>query len=323
MPLKSDILKELETNRDKYLSGQYLAEKFGVSRNAVWKTINILKTDRYKILSVSNKGYRLADNSDLLSAEGITGYLTAEYKNLSVFSYKEVDSTNNEAKRLISSGFDRAALITAESQTAGRGRYGHTFYSPEQTGIYMTVVIHPDIDIFNAVSITTAASVAVVRAIEAITDAKLRIKWVNDIYLDNKKLCGILTEAVTGFESGITQSIIIGIGININTVNFPDDIAGIAVSLNPDGITRNKLIAEIAKNILDISGNLNDKSYLDEYRAHSLVLGKYITFYKNGDANCAKAIAIDDAGGLVVMYDNGVTEVMRSGEISIRLKSNV
>jgi BirA family transcriptional regulator, biotin operon repressor / biotin---[acetyl-CoA-carboxylase] ligase len=321
MPLRSDILKELEANRDKYLSGQYLAEKFGVSRNAVWKTINILKTDSYDILSVSNKGYRLADRCDLLSAEGIHSSLTGKYKDLSVFSYKEVDSTNNEAKRLIASGFDRAALITAESQTAGRGRYGRTFYSPEQTGIYMTMVIHPKIDIYNAVSITTAASVAVVRAIETLTNAKPQIKWVNDIYLDNKKLCGILTEAVTGFESGITQSIIIGIGININTVNFPADIAGIAVSLNPDGITRNKLTAEIAKNILDISENLSDKSYLDEYRAHSLVLEKYITYYKNGDAYNAKAVAVDDAGGLVVMDDNGLTEVLRSGEISIRLKT--
>lgn len=320
MSLRSDILKELEANRDTDISGQCLAEKFGVSRNAVWKAINMLKKDGYEILSGSNKGYRLADNSDLLSAEGISGYLSENHNDLSIFSYKEVDSTNNEAKRLIASGFDRVALIVAEVQTAGRGRQGRTFYSPEQTGIYITVVIHPKIDIFDAISITTAASVAVVRAIETLTNAKPQIKWVNDIYLNNKKLCGILTEAVTDFESGMTQSIVIGIGMNISTTHFPADIAEVAVSLNPNGITRNRLIAEIAKELLDISEDLSNKSYLEEYRTHSLVLGKHITYYKNGNTHSAKATAIDDAGGLVVINDNGESEVLRCGEISICLK---
>lgn len=322
MSLKSDILKVLEANRDKNISGQFLADKFDVSRNAVWKTINILKDEGYEILSVSNKGYRLADGSDILSVEGISNYLSEYYKDLAVFSLKEVDSTNNEAKRLIASGFDRPALIAAECQTAGRGRQGRNFYSPEQTGIYMTMVIHPKLNISDAISITTAASVAVVRAIETLMDAKPQIKWINDIYLDNKKLCGILTEAVTDFESGMAQNIIIGIGMNISTANFPADIAETAVSLNPDGITRNRLIAEIANKLLDIFRNLSDRSYLEEYRAHSLVLGKHITYFKGGTAYSAKAVAIDDEGGLVVIADNGVTKVLRSGEISVRLSTS-
>lgn len=320
MSLRSDILKELEANRHIDLSGQRLAEKFGVSRNAVWKAINLLKRDGYEILSGSNKGYRLADSSDLLSAEGISGYLSEDYKDLAIFSYKEVDSTNNEAKRLIASGVISTALIVAETQTTGRGRQGRTFYSPEQTGIYMTLVIHPKIDIFDAVSITTAASVAVVRAIKTLTSARPQIKWVNDIYLNNKKLCGILTEAVTDFESGMTQSIAIGIGINISTADFPADIAEVAVSLTPEGITRNRLVAEITKELLNFTGNLNDKSYMEEYRKYSLVLGKNITYYKNGAVYSAKATAIDDAGGLVVINSNGETEVLRFGEISVQLK---
>lgn len=319
MSLRSDILKELEANRGIDISGQYLAEMFQVSRNAVWKTVNMLKRDGYEILSSSNKGYRLAEKSDILSPEGIMGYLPECCKDLRIFSYKEIDSTNDEAKRLISSGLDCAGLIVAESQTAGKGRLGRTFYSPKQTGIYMSIAIHPKIDIFDAVSITTAASVAVIRAIEALTDAKPMIKWVNDIYLDSKKLCGILTEAVTNIESGITQSIVIGIGINISTANFPAELEGIAVSLYPEGITRNRLIAGIAKELLDISRDLRDRSYIEEYRAHSLVLGKNITYNKNGESYRAKAVAIDDTGGLVVENDCGITETLHSGEISIIL----
>lgn len=319
MALRHVVLKELEANRDTYLSGQCLAEKFNVSRNAVWKTINILKKEGYEILSVTNKGYLLADSSDLLSAEGICSCLSDAHKDINVISYKEVDSTNNEAKRLVASGFNHTALIVAEAQTAGRGRQGRSFYSPEHTGIYMTLVIQPQINMFDAVSITTAAAVAVVRAIKKLTDKTLQIKWVNDIYLDGKKLCGILTEAVTDFESGMTQNVVIGIGMNISTAYFPDDIAKTAVSLNLNSITRNRLIAGIADEVLNVSDNLSDKSYLREYRECSLVLGKHITYSKNGIIYHAIATAIDDTGGLVVMRDNGETEELRSGEISVRL----
>lgn len=321
MPLKSDILKELETNRGIAVSGESIAKKLGVSRNAVWKAINQLKKDGYEILSSTKRGYRLADSCDLLSVEGISLHLLDKYKSLAVFLHREVDSTNNEAKKMVASGISDNALVISEKQTAGRGRQGRAFYSPEKTGVYMSLVIHPTLNINDSVFITTAACVATVRAIEALTDAKPQIKWVNDIYLDNKKLCGILTEAVTDFETNSVQSIVIGIGINIRTANFPKEIDTIATSLNDSKLTRNRLIAEITNELLNIIENINDKGYLQEYREHSLVLGKEIIYYKNNKAHKAKATSIDKFGGLEVLNENGTTEVLRSGEISVRLNN--
>lgn len=319
MSLKSEILKELEANRKTALSGQFLAMKFKVSRNAVWKTINLLKSEGYEIISSSNKGYRLAENNDLLSAEGITNYLPDVLKHISVLAFKEIDSTNDEAKRQLALGDNNTKIIVSETQTAGRGRQGRHFYSPAKTGIYMTMIIHPNISINDSIAITTATSVAVVRAIERLMEVDIKIKWVNDLYLKNKKLCGILTEAITDFETRTTKSVIIGIGINITTSIFPNDLIDIATSLNPQNISRNKIVAEIAKEIILISNNFSDKSYMKDYREHSLVLGKQIDYFKNGDKYNGKAIGIDDDGGLVVQKENGATEVLRSGEISVRL----
>ena len=320
MSLKSEILKELEANRDTDLSGQMLAEKLGVSRNAVWKAVNALKDVGYTILSGQNKGYRLAENNDLISAEGIKNHLSEKNKKLAIYIYKEIDSTNNEAKRLIAGGLAVNALIAAEAQTAGRGRFGRQFYSPEQSGIYMTVVVNPQFNINDAVLITSAASVAVVRAIEKLTDKKPQIKWVNDVYLDDKKICGILTEATTSFETGTVQSIIIGIGINISTADFPIELRDVATALHPDGITRNKLIAAVADNLLELTENLTDRSFLDDYRSHSLVIGKQIDYYKNSEKFNAYVVAIDETGGLVIRNADGSEETLRSGEISVRVR---
>lgn len=320
MLLKSEILKELEENKDTDISGQLLAGKLGVSRNAIWKAINSLKDEGYKILSGPNKGYRLAEGNDLISAEGIGTCLSEKYKDINIVALKEIDSTNNEAKRLIAKGSDKTTLIIAECQTAGRGRLGRSFYSPSQTGIYMTLIINTDEDISDAVSITSAAAVSVVCAIQSLTDKKPKIKWVNDIYLEDKKICGILTEAVSDFETGSVQSIIVGIGININTSIFPDEITEVATSLGSLGITRNRLVAEITNNLLGFAENLSDKSYLDVYRKHSMVLGKEINYYKNKEKFSGTAIAIDDKGGLVIRNDNGTESILNSGEITIRIK---
>lgn len=320
MSLKSDILLFLEENTDSYLSGQYLAKKFGVSRNAVWKAINQIKEDGYIIDSVQNRGYCLSGKSDVLSSEKIERFFTnPSCKDLKLYVYDQIDSTNNEAKRMVANGFSDIALIVANEQTSGRGRLGREFYSPKNTGIYMTFIFHPNLEISDAVSVTTAASVAVVRAIERLTEVKPQIKWVNDVYLNEKKVCGILTEAVTDFESGVTNSIIIGIGINITTESFPDEIASTAASLNPSGISRNKLIAAAADEMLTICGDLTDKSYIKDYRSHSLIIGKNIYYYKNNTKYTGIAMNIDDNGGLVVRSADGKIEILHSGEITVRL----
>lgn len=324
MSLKSQLLRELECHRDTDLSGQYLAEKYGVSRNAIWKAIQQLRQEGYRIESTPNRGYCLTADNDLLSAEGIGVHLPARYRELPVYLYREIDSTNNQAKRLIAEGLHRTALVVAETQTAGRGRRGRSFYSPEKTGIYMTMVIHPQMELHNAVTITTAASVAVVRALKSLCGVFPQIKWVNDIYLNGKKMGGILTEAVTDLESGTIQSILIGIGLNVRTTRFPKEIADIAVSLHSEGtgkcVNRNRLIAVIASHLLDMVAEMGDTSYMEEYRSHSLVLGRTITYTQNGQTYEAQAVDIDDTGGLVVSHPNGETVVLRSGDITVRLQ---
>lgn len=320
MSLKTDILTELENNTEAYLSGQYLAEKFGVSRNAVWKAVNQLKADGYIIDSVQNKGYSMSSASDVLSADKIKDKMTSDLaKEIKIFIFDSIDSTNNEAKRMVADGFRQFGLIISNEQTNGRGRLGRNFYSPKNTGIYMSFVFHPNAEISSAVSVTTAASVAVVRAVEKLTNIKPQIKWVNDVYINSKKICGILTEAITDFESGLTQSVIVGIGINLTTGDFPAEISDKATSINFSGLSRNDLIAAVSDEMANICSDINNHSYIDDYRSHSLIIGKRIDYYKNNIKFSGLAIDIDDNGGLAVRTDNGPIEILHSGEITVRL----
>ena len=320
MALKDLILQELERNRHTYLSGQALSKTLGVTRAAVWKGIQALKDSGHVILSSTNKGYRLSDTSDVLSASEIALYLKEPYAHIPIYLYEEIDSTNTQAKRLCSTQAIDTALVTADSQTGGKGRLGRSFYSPAKTGIYMSVIISPKTDFSNVVFLTTAASVAVFRAIRELTGKETQIKWVNDVYLDGKKLCGILTEGVTDMENGQVQNIIIGIGVNITTNDFPTEVSGTATALNMADLSRNKLIATIANHLLDLCANLSDRSYLEDYKAHSLVLGKDINYYQNGVEYKAKAVDIDQDGGLVVQTPQGETITLSTGEISVRLQ---
>ena len=311
MPLKNDILFEL-LNTEDYISGEALAEKFNKSRAAVWKAIKSLQAQGYGIDAVTNRGYRLTDSKNLVSAQSIR----AKMKNrIDVIYCGCVDSTNNMCKRLLADSKQGMFLVAANQQTAGRGRQGKSFYSPKGTGIYFSLVLRPKTALQNAVTATTAAAVAVCKAIEELTELKPKIKWVNDVYLDGKKVCGILTEAVTNFEEGIVDSVIVGIGINISTDEFPDDVEG-AGCLNVS-VDRGALVAKIADELIKIAGG-DYKSFIDYYRSHSLVIGEKIKFIQNGRVSLATALEIDEAGGLKVQLENGEVTTLRSGEISIR-----
>lgn len=317
MSVKSTVLEILEQNRNTDISGQVMAAKAGVGRNSVWKAINALRADGYDIVSATNKGYRLSPDCDIISAEGIG--VNMETK-IPVFTYKTTDSTNVQAKLFLAQNKCDRALFAAEEQTAGRGRLGRSFYSPYGTGIYMSYVFSPNTEVANAVSVTAAASVAVVDALEKLCGVHPMIKWVNDIYLDNKKLCGILTEAVTNCETGIAEHIIIGIGINFSTEGFPREIKRNVCSLPSSvGVTRNALIACISDNLSELSDDLENKSFFNAYREHMLVLGKDITYYENGKAHRAHAVDVDCSGGLVVCDGDGNERILRSGEITVRL----
>lgn len=323
MSVKIEVLKALEENRGTFFSGEALANKLNISRAAVWKAIKQLKEEGYSIKAISNKGYSLSIETDVLSREGINIFLTEENKGLDIEVYKELDSTNVYAKQLAVKGALHGTVVLAEEQTAGRGRRGRSFYSPGSTGIYMSIILRPNMEANEAILITTATSVAVAKAIETVTRIKTGIKWVNDIYIDEKKVAGILTEAVTDFESGKIECVIVGIGINFSTPknSYPDEIKEIATSLyenKPNDITRNQLVAEIINQVLASFKNLQSKEFIEDYKEKSIVIGRDIYILSNNSKTKAKAIDVDEQGGLIVLTEDGVVKTLNSGEISIR-----
>jgi BirA family biotin operon repressor/biotin-[acetyl-CoA-carboxylase] ligase len=323
MSTKQELLKTLEENRDTYISGEQLASQLKLSRSAIWKAIKSLKETGYQIESVTNRGYRLLNQSDLLSPEGIRPWLAEENQELELTVYQTIDSTNQEAKKLALEGAKAGTVVLAEEQTRGRGRMGRSFYSPPQSGIYLSLLLRPDVAANEAVLLTTGASVGVCRAIKKVTGLDVQIKWVNDLYYGGRKIVGILTEAVTNFENGQFEFVIIGIGVNFKQPEaaFPEEIKEIAGTLfeeKPDALTRNCLAAEIINEVLKICQDLTNRDFLDEYKSHSLVLGKQIKVFRNNAWELAIALDISDEGGLMIRNQFGQTETLNSGEISIR-----
>lgn len=324
MALKDTILEILESNRDTYTSGQQLATITGVSRAAIWKAINSLKEQGYHIDSVTNKGYKFASSNNILSSGGIVSYLDKDLSCADIIVHKTIDSTNAESKRLALSGAKEYTVVVAEEQTLGRGRLGRSFYSPTGTGIYMSVILRPHMDLSSGVLITTGASVAVCKAIEKVTSFTPSIKWINDIYLNNKKICGILTEAISDFETGNIDSIILGIGVNVSTKtdDLPDDIKSTAGCISNDiEINRNRLTAEILNELKIIYDNLAPGSYISDYKSRSMLLGKDIFYIQNNEKKYCTAIDINETGGLVVKNTNGDITTLSSGEVSVRLNN--
>ena len=321
--LKSKVLKVLEENKGKTVSGAEIAKTLNLSRTSIWKAINSLRDDGYNINAVTNRGYSLADNTDLISKEGISLYLNKEFSNIDIYTYKTTSSTNEVAKKLALTGAKHGTVVISEEQTAGKGRMGRTFYSPANTGIYMSIVLRPNLTAMDSVLITTSSSVAICDAIHKVTGIECQIKWINDIYINNKKVGGILTEASTKFESGTIDYLILGIGINFNNPkdNFPDDLKEIADSLykgNSNGINRNILCAEILNNILSIIPKIKDYNFISEYKKRSIILNQEIMYTSGGIYSKGRAIDINNDGSLVIKHDDGSIKILNSGEISIR-----
>ncbi|MDO4489697.1 MAG: biotin--[acetyl-CoA-carboxylase] ligase [Lachnospiraceae bacterium] len=307
--LKEDILYELEARRGTPVSGQELADHFHVSRNAVWKVINSLKEEGYQISSARNRGYLLENSSDILSKEGILAELKGDCPQLEIRILEEVDSTNNEAKRMLASGFGGNALIAAKTQTMGRGRKGKSFYSPEGGGLYFSLILQEDemTDQLSLLTIVTAC--AVLRALERKTGVSLQLKWVNDLFIGNKKAGGILSEAITDLESGKTEALVIGIGINLTTEAFPPELEQIATAVDTE-VPRNALIAELVKELLSAPWQEPERE-LPFYREHSMVLGKTVLYQEER----VLAETVDETGALLIRYENGEEKTIRGGSI--------
>lgn len=323
MDVKQEVLTILEENRGQSINGAKLAAKIHVTRSAIWKAVKALQNEGYKIEAVTNKGYLLLPDNDIVSSESIKPFLKGAATDFDIEVHKRVTSTNTLAKERAVQGAREGTVIIAYEQTEGRGRMGRSFYSPGLSGIYFSVILRPKLNLEDSLMITTATAVAVAKAIEAIALVPAEIKWVNDIFVNEKKVCGILTEASINFENGGLEYAVIGIGINISTYSFPDEIKKTAGSIFLDKPTdapvSSLLVAEVLNNLSECMDTLTDKKYLDEYIKRSFLIGRQINVIKGNKILAAKALGIDDKARLIVEYEDGSNEVLSSGEVSVRL----
>lgn len=314
MKTKSKILNILISSNE-FVSGEVIAKKLSVSRVAVKKAVDKLRNEGYAITSVTNKGYFLEKNQGI-NKDIIKSYLTSD---IDVIVLDKTESTNLDAKNLAESG--KTCVVIALTQTGGKGRMDRKFHSPSG-GVYLSVIIRPNLPIASGVKITTFSAVAVRRAILNLCGLDLKIKWVNDLFLNGKKVCGILTEASCDFEQNLLKYAVVGIGINVDTEVFPSEISSIATSLYNESkikVDKNKLIAQIINCLLSAEKEINDGKYLDEYRKNCFILGKLVTVYSGSDVYDAIAVDINSNGSLTV-NKNGQNIVVSSGEVSVKLK---
>lgn len=314
MNTKLKVLNVL-LNADGYVSGQEIANKLSVTRAAVNKAVNKLRSDGYSVVSVTNKGYMINKNG-IIDGERVKSLINGDLKVLTV---NETISTNSDAKYLAEQG--ETAVVIAKRQTGGRGRMNRKFYSPDG-GVYFSVIIRPSLSISDGVMITTFCAVAIRRAVLKLSGIDLKIKWVNDLFLNDKKTCGILTEASCDFESGRLKYAVVGVGINVDTVDFPSEIADVATSIYKESkikIDKNELIAEIINQLLNAEKEINCGSYIEEYKNNCFILGKTVTVYSGNDVYDALAVNVNKNGSLTV-EKNGETIVVSSGEVSVKLK---
>jgi len=248
-----------------------------------------------------------------LSEQEIKNYLNIKYKNISIKIFDTISSTNDYAKQAVSQKqIKDTTLIITNSQTAGRGRFDRNFFSPAQTGIYMTFVLFPKKTINDILLITIISAISVVTAVKKLTGINLNIKWVNDILLNNKKIAGILTETVLNSKTNTVESLITGIGINVTTEKFPDELKNIAASLNVN-ISRNKLIAEIMNIFFDLYNGNEKINLMDLYKKY-LIANKKVIYYIDGKKFTGKIESINNNGNLII-NSNNKQAILNSGEI--------
>lgn len=323
MATKDNVLALFEKNKGIYISGEDIAENLQISRTAVWKAVKKLREEGYQIDAVQNKGYSLSVNTDILSVQGIKKYLKPDCAGLNTVIFADIDSTNAIAKAKAADGAQEGTVILANRQTNGKGRVGRNFYSPVDTGIYLSVLLRPKCcTAQDALKYTIIAAVSACQAIEKISEETAMIKWVNDIYINEKKVGGILTEGSFSIENGFMDYIVMGIGLNVYSPKngFPEEIAETAGSIfqkqKNDG--KNRLVAEFLNYFMSHYIEQDSLQYTELYRKKSLAIGRKLKVYKNGKSQNAVGINVDQECRLIVKYENGKTESLSSGEISIR-----
>lgn len=320
--MKEEILRLLRS-ADGYISGQELCNRFGVSRTAVWKAINQLKEAGYEIEAQQNKGYRLKAAPDLMTEAEIKSLMHTEWVAKEVLYFDTIDSTNTKAQELAEKGYPSGTLVVADKQESGKGRRGRSWVSPSGTGIFMTLMIKPDINPNNASMLTLVAALAVAKAITSVTGEEAMIKWPNDIVVNGKKVCGILTEMNAQFD--YINHIVVGIGINVHNESFPEEISQMASSLMIEAggkrFHRAQIIAETMsyfEQYYDTFLKTQDLSALvREYDELLVNMNKAVRVLDPKEPFDGKAMGITPKGELIVDTWES-RKLVSSGEVSVR-----
>jgi BirA family biotin operon repressor/biotin-[acetyl-CoA-carboxylase] ligase len=326
--LKREILKLLKENTNDFVSGQDISKKLGVTRTSIWKYMNQLKDDGYEIESISKRGYRILSSPDILSFEEIEPYLNTKFIGKNIIHFDSIDSTNSRAKQFAESADADGTIVISEEQTSGRGRLGRSWVSPKHTGVWMSIILRPNLNPMEAVKLTQIAAAAIVDASLEL-GIKTYVKWPNDIVMNHKKVCGILTEM--NAELTRINYVIVGIGINVNISeeDFPKDLIDIATSLKIEtkaSISRQLLVSKILNSFerlyLEFINENNIEASINICKENSALIGKEILVIRKDAKIEAKALDIDDEGKLLVEYKDGKQEYLISGEVSIRGKGS-
>ncbi len=303
--------------QDEYISGEEISKTLGVSRAAVWKSVQALRAEGCRIDSVPNRGYCLRPSARLNAA-------LLQAPPWTVIVPEEVDSTNNIAKQLGAQGAPHGTVVVTEHQTGGRGRLGRSFVSPPG-GVYLSVLLRPSAALGHLMHLTALAAVATRRAIADCCGVKADIKWTNDLQWHGRKLCGILTELSCEAESGRLEYAVVGIGINCNTETdkLPPEVRGIAVSLaeiTGQELDPNRLALALIRRLQELSEVLEGdrRPWMQEYRRACVTLGRQVLLLRGGEQTPAVALDVDEDGGLVVRYEDGRVGTVNSGEVSVR-----
>ena len=319
--MKEKILEFLK-QQDGFISGQRICDELGVSRTAVWKYMNSLKKEGYEIESVTRKGYRLLQSPDLLTKEAVLSCMTEEIPG-ELCCFESIDSTNEEAKRRGEAGAPDGSVYVADNQTSGKGRRGRTWLSPSGEDIFFTILLRPDLPLGSVSMLTLVAASAVAEAIDKVTGQSSQIKWPNDIVMNRKKVCGILTEMNMEIDS--IAYVVVGIGINVNRMEFREDIADMATSLKKESghnIERAALLSEILSTFFRDYKLFLEKQdlspFLESYNQKLVNVGREVKIIKKGEEIIRTAIGINDRGELVVQDTSGKKENIFSGEVSVR-----
>lgn len=319
---RDEVLALLWGSADEYISGQELADRLGVSRAAVWKSVEELRREGYLIESASNRGYRLSSRSDVLSAAGIRRHCADP--RLAIGYAPVIDSTNTALKTLANDGAPEGTVLVAGEQTAGRGRMGRSFYSPGDTGVYLSLLLRPRLPAAEAVGLTAAAAVAVAEAIEELSGRRAEIKWVNDVLLDGKKVCGILTEASLDCETGSMSYAVVGVGVNALAPagGFPEElrqVAGAVFGADAPPDLRCRLAAAVLDRLTDCCARPGEPEIREAYRSRLGVIGRDVRLLSPGKAPVdARVLALERDYSLRVRLSDGRETVVNSGEVSLR-----